>query len=247
MAGLEAFFGYAENFKALNDLVLEREGADCENIDPGTSETLELGVRYDANGLRASAVIFQNDFENRLIFLAPDSEAGPNFLIGTNGAYFNAGGIESEGMELSVNYDINAAFSVYAAYTYIDATYLGSGDPLVDQQNGIIPGNTVAGIPENTFVTSLDWANDMIFAGLSVKYTGERFVNQLNTWETDSNVIADAYVGSNFDSLGGPLSNLRVNLVVNNLLDEEYLGTISSNAAWIGGPRTVSLSATVDF
>ena len=242
--GAEVFGGYAENFKALSDLVLEREQANTDDIEPETSETIELGFRYTNDALRATAVIYQNDFENRLIFLGPDAVAGPNFDVGTNGSYFNAGGIESEGAELSLNYSITDALGLYLAYTYTDATYLGTGDSDVDAQNGIVPGNQVAGIAENLLVANLDWTSNLLFAGVSTKFTDDRQVNQANTWTADSFYLVDVYVGANFDSVG---EGLRVNLTVNNALDEEYLGTISQNAAWIGGPRTAVISATLDF
>lgn len=242
--GLEVFAGYAENFKALSDNILEREDAELDEIEPETSETLELGLRYNNDRIRASGVIYQNDFENRIIFLGPDAVAGPDFDIGTNGTYFNAGGIESEGLELSIDYSIMDELGLYASYTYTDATYLGTGDADVDEQNGIVPGNTVAGIAENLFVVSLDWSTDMYFAGASAKYTDDRPVNQSNTWTADGNVITDLYAGVNIDSVA---QGLKLNLVINNALDEEYLGTISSNAAWIGGPRTVSFTASLDF
>lgn len=242
--GAELFVGYSENFKALSDLVLERPAADLDNIEPETSETVELGLRYRNDNMRVSAVVYQNDFENRLIFVSPDTSAGPDFTIGTNGTYFNAGGIESEGLELSLDYYLSDSLSAYFAFTYTDATYLGTGDTAVDTANGINPGNTVAGIAENLFVASLDWSTDMFFAGISNKYTGERQVNQDNTWQADAFLISDVYAGANFSSVGEGLS---VTLTINNAFDEEYLGTISSNAAWIGAPRTAVLSATLDF
>ncbi|MEO0436494.1 MAG: TonB-dependent receptor [Pseudomonadota bacterium] len=245
--GLEAFAGYSENFKALNDLILERPAADFESIEPETSETMEVGLRYSAGRLRATAVYFQNDFENRIIFLGADTIAGPDFAIGTNGTFFNAGGIESQGFELAVDFGLTDSLNAYVAYSYNDATYLGTGDTTVDGANGIVPGNRVAGIPENMFVAALDWASGSWNAGVSAKYTGDREVNQSNTWTADAFTITDLYAGVSLDDFGNFLDDLRLDLVVNNLFDEEYLGTIASNAAWIGGPRTYALTLTADF
>ncbi len=245
--GLEVFAGYSENFRALSDAILERPAADLDKIEPETSETAEIGLRYNAERFTASAVYYQNDFENRLIFLDNSAATGPNFTIGTNGTYFNAGGIESDGLELSLDYSINSEFNLYLAYTYSDATYLGSGDSVVDQANGIDPGNSVAGIPENQFVTSLDWSNGIFSSGVSAKYTDDRFVNQDNSWVADAHTVTDFYLGATLENVGGLNSDLRLNLVVNNLFDEEYLGTVAENAAWLGGKRTASLSATMDF
>lgn len=245
--GLEVFVGYAENFRALTDAILERPAADLDKIEPETSETAEVGFRYNAESFTASAVYYQNDFENRLIFLDNSATSGPNFTIGSNGTFFNAGGIESDGLELSLDYSINTDFSLYLAYTYSDATYLGSGDSAVDQANGISPGNLVAGIAENQFVASLDWTNGTFSSGISAKHTDDRFVDQGNSWVADAHTVTDFYLGATLEDVGGLESDLKLNLVINNLFDEEYLGTIAENAAWLGGARTASFSATMDF
>lgn len=245
--GLEIFAGYAENFRALNDLVLERPAADIDGLEPETSENMELGLRYNSGDITASAVYFQNDFENRIIFLDNSTTAGPDFAIGTNGTFFNAGGIEASGLELSVDYAMNDQLNLFVAYTYNDATYLGSGDAAVDASNGIDSGNDVAGIPESQFAASVDWTSDMFYAGISAKYTGDRFVNQSNSWTADAYTTADLYVGARLDNVAGFAKGANVKLLVNNAFDKQYLGTIAENAAWLGGPRTISLSATLDF
>ncbi|WP_299598235.1 TonB-dependent receptor [uncultured Microbulbifer sp.] len=245
--GAEVFAGYAENFRAISDEVLERPESDLNNIAPETSETIELGVRYDADNIAATATFFSNEFDNRIIFIDNNTSTGPNYPIGTNGSYFNAGGVESDGIELLVNYNLSEAFSLFASYTQLDANYLGSGDPAVDQSLGLAPGNQVVGVADRLLAAGLDWTSDSLYAGFSAKMTGDRYVDVANTWVAESYLVADAYLGVNLYDLSPALSNINLNLVVNNLFDEDYLGTVVANGAWIGAPRTASLSATVDF
>ncbi|MFC6632104.1 TonB-dependent receptor domain-containing protein [Microbulbifer taiwanensis] len=247
MAGTEVFAGYAENFKAIGDDILERPQSDLDAIEPETSESIELGLRYAGDALSATATYFQNDFKNRIIFLDNNTVAGPSYLIGTNGSYFNAGGIESDGLELLLDYNINESLNLYASYTMIDAGYLGTGDAAVDEALDLVPGNDVIGIADQLAVVGLDWTSERFYGGLSAKFTGDRSVNLANTWTAESYVVADAYLGVNLSSASDYLSNVNLNLVVNNLFDEEYLGTVVAGGAWIGAPRTTSLSATVDF
>lgn len=245
--GTEVFAGYAENFKAIGDGVLERPDSDLDNIEPETSETIELGLRYDADSFAATATWFQNEFDNRIIFLSNDTAAGPSYDIGTNGTYFNAGGIESDGLELLLDYDLNTAFNIYASYTLIDATYLGTGDAAVDESLGLVPGKDVVGIADQLLAIGLDWTTERFYGGLSTKLTGDRAVDITNSWTAESYTVTDAYLGINLPGNGGPLGNVNLNLVVNNLFDEDYLGSVVANGAWIGAPRTASLSATIDF
>ena len=97
------------------------------------------------------------------------------------------------------------------------------------------------------FALSADFERGPFRFGLSGKYTGKRFVNIANSWQTDSYFLTDAYVGVRGDEISDMLEGLDFSLVVNNLTDEDYLGGISGGGAWIGAPRTVVFTATADF
>jgi iron complex outermembrane receptor protein len=247
VAGLEAFAGYAENFKAIGDGILERPNSDLSALEPETSENVEVGLRYRGDRLFLSAAYYDTTFNNRIIFLSPESAAGPDYLIGTDGTYFNAGGIDSTGFELTADYRLNEQFSLYSAYSFSDSTYVGSGDSVVDTGLGIIPGKDVVGIPDQQLVVSLDWSWDRYSAGISGKYTGERPVRFDNSWVADSYTTADIYLTMRGDSSIGLVSGWNFTLLVNNAFDESFLGGIAGQGAWIGPPRTVSASFTLDL
>ena len=247
LPGLELFTSYAENYKALSDAILERPDADLDALEPETSENIEAGIRYREGGIQASAVYFNSKFDNRIIFLAANTDAGPDYLIGGNGTYFNAGGIDSEGFELLLSANITPELSVFGSYTYVDAEYNGSGDDLVDEAVGIIPGNQVTGIAKNMFVLSANYAAGPFRAGISGKYTGDRFVDVANSFLAEGYFAADANIGVRGEAISESLKNVELGLVVNNLFDADYLGGISGGGAWIGAPRTVVFTATVDF
>ncbi|GAB5499483.1 MAG: TonB-dependent receptor [Pseudohongiellaceae bacterium] len=246
--GLELFFGYSENIKPTLDLVLEREITDV--IEPETAENLELGLRYVSSRFTASAVIFDNTFENRLEFFDPSAANSgiPNYTIGTTGRYDNVGGVESDGFELAANFDINESFSIYASYTDTDAVYVGSGlGPQADAALNIFPGNPVVNTPDSMWVLSLDWNRGPYYAGLSTKRVGDRAVERTNSWIADEYTVSDLYVNVRGEAVADFLQGFDFGIVVNNLFDESYLGGISGGGAWIGAPRTAAFSATVDF
>lgn len=245
--GLELFAGYAENFKAITDQVLERPESELDSIEPETAENMEAGLRYRGDRFFASFAYYNIDFENRIIFLSPETQSGPDYDIGTNGTFFNAGGIESDGFELSLDYSLTDELSLYSAYSYSDSTYLGTGDPSVDEAVGITPGNTVVGIPEDQLVVSLDWTRGQVQAGISAKYTGERYIRFDNSWAADDYTVTDLYLTFHGGEALGAINDWSVNFVVNNAFDEDYLGGIAGQGAWIGAPRTVSATFTVDL
>ena len=242
--GLEAFLGYAENFKALSDVLLEDSNVDLATIDPETSTNMDVGVRYASERLQASATYYQSDFDNRLIFVSVASPAGIDYLGSGTGFYENSGGIDSSGFELSIAYSLTDQLRVYTAATFNEATYLGAGSTELDALSGVTAGFDVLGISDQQLVVSLDWEDESISTGISAKHTGDRYANTTNTWKIDSYTVVDAYVGTTIESIG---NGVRLNLVVNNIFDEDYLGTVVNNGAWIGSPRTVSLSASIGF
>ncbi len=247
--GLELFFGYSENVKPLLDTILEREGSSSADLEAEQADNMELGLRYSSGPLNASAVIFQNEFENRLEFFGPQIAGNiPNYTIGLAGRFDNVGGIDSEGIELAANYEINENWSVYGSYTDTDATYVGTGlGAAADAAVGVFPGRQVVNTPDNMWVLSVDWTRNNYFAGLSTKYVGERFVDRANAQPTDEYTVSDFYLGVDGAAVSDLLQGFEFRMVVNNVFDESYLGGISGFGAWIGAPRTASFAMTVDL
>ncbi|MFM1897222.1 MAG: hypothetical protein RLZZ385_2296 [Pseudomonadota bacterium] len=247
--GLELFFGYAENIAPLLDYVLEREGTFTGNLESETTENMELGLRYVSPNLVASAVVFDNQFENRLEFFGPQLAGNiPNYSIGLGGRYDNVGGIESSGFELGGEVTINDNWSIYGSYTNTDATYVGTGlGPAADAALGLNPGNTIVNTPESMWVLSVDWTRNAYSAGLSTKYVDERFMDRGNTLRAPDYTTSDLYVNVRGEVLTDYLQGFEIGFVVNNLFDESYLGGISGFGAWIGAPRTAAFTMTLDF
>ena len=245
--GLELFAGYAENFKSLSDRLLEVPGRSLAGLEPETADNLDLGLRYTGDRLAATATFYRIDFENRIFFLSPQTATGPNYLVAGGGSYFNAGGIESEGVELSATLRVTEATSLYTAWTRNDATYVGTGDPLVAAAQGITPGSPVVGVPRTLIVFSADHTGDPVAAGISAKYTAARNVTLDGSWSADPYWLLDAYFRWSAGRISPRLSGLEVALVGNNLLDRAYLATITGQAAFLGAPRTVSLNVTASF
>ncbi|HAE29415.1 MULTISPECIES: TonB-dependent receptor domain-containing protein [Hyphomonas] len=257
--GLEVFAGYAENFKAIPDTVLEVL-APGGTPDPETSENSEVGVRYSGQRFRGSLVYFDSTFDNRLLAVANQTVNGIDYLEASNGGYINGGGIESSGFEASGEFRATDNLSFFASYTGIsDANILGSGIVTQDAATGLtvldsngnivstVVGNQVPGIAKNMAVVSADYTDGNFFAGLSTKWVDDRFVDVGNTWTAEGYYDADLYAGISGEAISDDLSNLDFRLTVNNLFDGDWLAGISGGGAWISAPRTVVFTVTADF
>ena len=244
--GLDLFAGYAENFKAISSLLLEVPGRSLDLLEPETASNIDVGLQYTGNRIAVGATWYSIDFRNRIFYIGPQTPAGPNYLIPGGGAYFNAGGIGTSGLELSATVRMPLQTAFYTALTFNDSAYLGTDDPLVNASQGIVQGADVAGIPDRLWVLSLDRTGPL-GGGLSAKYTSPRRVSLTADWYADGYWIVDAYLRFAGDALSELLRSTEFSIVANNLLNEAYLSAITENAAWLGAPRTVSMTATVSF
>ncbi|MXX76183.1 MAG: TonB-dependent receptor [Holophagales bacterium] len=244
--GLDLFAGYAENFRAIGSTLLEVPGRSLAALEPETASNIDVGLQYSAERLALSATGYVIDFDNRIFYLGPQTPAGPNYLIPGGGAYFNAGGIETNGVELSATVQMPHQLSLYTAYTLNNSEYVGSGDALVDANQNIMPGTDVTGVPDRLWVISLDRSGPLS-AGISAKYTSARRVSLVADWFTDEYWLMDAYVTFSGEVLSDLLRSTTFELVANNLLDEAYLSAITENAAWLGASRSVSMTVTFSF
>ena len=244
--GLDLFAGYSENFKAISANLLEVPGRSLDLLEPETASNIDVGLQYSGDRVALGATWYTIDFKNRIFYLGPQTPAGPNYLIPGGGAYFNAGGIDTSGIEFSATVQMPGQTSFYTAYTFNDSQYIGSGDPLVDANQGVVAGTDVTGVPDRLWVLSLDRSGPLGM-GLSAKYTSSRRVSLGSDWYADAYWLVDAYVSFSGEALSDLLRSTEFSIVANNLLDKPYLSAITENAAWLGAPRTISMTATVSF
>ena len=105
----------------------------------------------------------------------------------------------------------------------------------------------MAGGPDGQAVLSLDHRRDALAAGISAKYTGERPVLVDGSWMAEPYWLADAYIDYTLEQPFAAIDSLTLALVANNLFDEPYLSTIAGPGSFLGGPRTVTITATASF
>ncbi len=233
---VELFAGYSENFAAIKDGVLERDSSALDSIKPETADNIDLGLRYSDDRLELSATLCSIKFDNRITFIAPGSDtSGIDYTIGTNGTYLNVGGIESKGLELSVNYRVNDSVSIYSSYTNNDSTYVGNAP-------GFNAGDKVIDSVDDMFVLSTEYFTGDLRFGLSGKYTGSRGA-------ADAYTVVDFNAGYYKALNAGFFNSVELAFVVNNVFDKRYLSTGTGNGQtfFIGAPRTASLTFTANF
>ena len=172
---------------------------------------------------------------------------GIDYLSEVDGIYLNVGGVKSTGIELAAGYRITPELQLSSSYSYNRAKYLGTGTAAKDAALGIVPGVQVYNTPKHMLVGALDWKGDIFKAGISTKYVSSRFIDRKGIDPSGSFVLTNAYVGVQLGEVVPQLKNLDLSVTVNNLTNERYLAGADGGSAFLGSPRTVMASLTLDF
>lgn len=252
----QLFASYAENLALPRgaDDVFALASPSATTPEAEISQNWELGVRTNRPTFNAALALYRTVFDNRLQSYALTVPGSPT----TETFFQNVGEVEARGAEFSgvwkpevlggrVYFNLNASYNQVEFQNDIPGFVAGTGAALP------IAGNTVPDSPEwivqgGVTVEPTSW----IVANVSVRHIGDRFSNFTNTETTDGYSIVNAYVDFGGDWSVGPAKGLRLRLNVDNLFDEDYLGTITTtvNTAATyrpGPPRTIQLSLTANF
>ncbi|QEI04879.1 TonB-dependent siderophore receptor [Pigmentiphaga aceris] len=156
-----------------------------------------------------------------------------------NNVYSFGGKQRNRGLELSAYGEVTRGLRAMASASFNDAT-------LVRTANGLNQGNDANGVPERTFNVGLDWDIPGV-EGLSVN---GRVINTSAMWYDAANRLrmpswTRVDIGARYATkVAGKSVVFRANL--ENVADRAYWVTASGYAT-VGAPRTLMLSAQMDF
>ena len=249
---LELFAGYAENFKAIPDTILNTAGQQFDNLKAETAENVDLGLRYFGDAINLSATFYNVNFNNRITLLAySEIDDLPDYLTELDGTFVNVGGVKSEGLETSLEWRFAPHFSLTSSLTLNNAEYS-------ETINGYRTGDKVAAIPEQMLVAALNYNDGSYRAGVSGKYTAEYYgaakrteVNGVNVWNRDnipSSTIWHAYVGYRHDTANSDMFRfVDLALTLNNVTNQTYITGGQEGAYLLGAGRTASFTVSLGF
>ncbi|MDV2079697.1 TonB-dependent siderophore receptor [Marinobacter xestospongiae] len=207
--GLSSYLNFSTSFQPV-------VGVDAMGspFSPSRADQLELGVKYQPQGLDALLTLAAFDIRQENV-LTPDTT--PGFSV-------QNGKIRSRGLELEARGNLSPQLEVIAALTGLDTE--------VRQSNvaGII-GNRPQAVPEYygslwlTYDSAL--AVDGLKLGGGVRFVGSSYGDDANTLKAAGYTLADVAMRYNLGKLNPGLGGLEVTLNVRNLFDEEYYSSCS--------------------
>ncbi|GAB7564011.1 TonB-dependent receptor [Methylobacillus methanolivorans] len=194
-------------------------------FSPYKTKQKEIGVKVDWGRIATTASLYEIERPS---------------AITTGGEYRVSGEQRNRGLELNVFGEVAAGVRLLGGGSY-------NQGKLTKTQNGLYDGNTAIGVPDWQVNLGSEW--DTTFAqGLTltarVIYSSKQYVNQANTLSIPSITRFD--IGARYKTVlnDTPLV-LRAN--IENLFDRDYWNASNDGYLYIGTPRTLLLSATVDF
>lgn len=198
--------------------------ADARSLDPERFENLELGAKWDIRpGLSASIAAYRLDRTN----VAVTDPADPTRLVLIDGQ-------RTSGIELGLAGKVTSAWSVMGGYAYQDGEIRNAAGAFIGEP-AQVPMHSAS------LWNRFDF-NDRWGAAIGAIHRGEVYATTSNTVVLPSFTRLDAAV---FLTLSDAV---RVQLNVENLLDETYYASAHSNDNILpGAPRSVYLGLNLRF
>ncbi len=154
----------------------------------------------------------------------------------------NNGQISSKGVELSARWRASRGLTLSGNLAALSAQF----DTLIEAGGVSRIGNRPTNVPQRTANLWADYRFDglPLSVGASLQRVGDMFTNNANTVRVNGYTLADAY--ASWQASPAALLTLRVR----NLGDKLYgswSGASAANQIVLGAPRTVELTAKLDF
>jgi Fe(3+) dicitrate transport protein len=162
---LTLFTNYNTSFGSVQFLELNLQDFD-NKLEAEIAKTVELGARWNQDGLKWEATVFDLRFNNQIEFVGP--------------FYINRGKTHHRGIETGVDYALDkinpalAGLSVYATYAYTKAT-------LESAESGAKIGNDLPFYSRNVDTLGIRYQRDNWTYNLSSTHQSGQFADDANT------------------------------------------------------------------
>lgn len=207
----------------------------ARGLKPESSDTFELGARYNDNVFNGVIGVYYVNFRNRL--LGVQTGAG---IVGNPAILQNVGSVRSLGFEAAGDVRLGGGMTLFASYSYTGATY---------RENVITPtaviatkGKEVVDTPKHLLRGEVAYDSDAFFGRVGANYMSKRYFNYLNDRSVPGRVLVDATVGYRLDA--GLRAPLELQLNATNLFGTDYVSTIGSNGFGNSGDNQTLLAGS---
>jgi iron complex outermembrane recepter protein len=206
------------------------------NAVPETTQTYDLGYRYQSQALILSAAVWYSKYENRIVS-AFDETLGINVDR-------NVGSVDLSGLDLELGWRITPNWNLNASASFNDSE-LKNPVPLGLTTALPTAGKKLVETPDTTYGMRMQYSKDGFKFGIQGKYVSERFSTDVNDESAPEYTIVDLDASFDLSKLGAKDTLLQFNVI--NAFAEDYFGNISStnNALTIANVSTVAATTVI--
>jgi iron complex outermembrane recepter protein len=205
------------------------------DLEPQRARSVEAGARTSHGVAHGSVAFYTMDVRDALVpFQVPEAE-GRNF-------FRNAARTRHRGVEVSAGVWLRRDVQVEAAYTLTDVRFRQDGSATDAHADNRVPG-----IPPARLHAALTWQPGRALFAAELDRTGRQFTDDANTASAPAATRVDVRAATSLRVGGAEVGPF---VVLNNVLDEQYFGSVSVNA--VGGRyyepapgRSIFIGATV--
>ena len=228
----ELFASYAKNiamfqggFKLGPQAVNQATWDSQPSLNPETSHSLEIGYRMVKDHFQTSIAAYKVRFDNRLLQYNPCNSRQP-VGPGCGNRFYNAGGVDSHGAELTFLWTPSPHWNWYNSASYNRSTYLN------DYTQGGALQHTRGKIQVDTPVTLLASQISLDYEGwhasLRGKYTGKRYYTYTNDQGFGGFTVFDLGASYDFGQTTWA-KDVRIAFNISNLTNKRYASNLDSS------------------
>ena len=187
------------------------------DLEPQRTLSSEIGVRGEISARWSyEAAAYIMDVRDALVqFQVPDAD-GRDF-------FRNAGRTRNRGVELATRAAISPAVTLSASYALTDVRFRDDGNADTDFE-----GNRVPGITPHRLFAAATWSDAASSVTLEVQHNATQYADDANSAVNPAYTILD--IRAHTALAAGPFE-VAPFVAVSNILDEQYFGSLTVNAA----------------
>jgi len=203
-----------------------------DTLQPETSDTLELGLRFRADTIEGVVTAYRVSFDDRLLAI----QQGPG-IVGNPSVLANVGSVMTNGVEMAVNWRPLEHLSWFNSFAWNDSVF----DNDYTTNGVVVPvkGKTVPDAPEFLFKSELAYDNGQFFVRADANYVDSRYYTFLNQGKVPDYTVLNGSIGYRFAKLAF-VEELTLQGSVTNATDELYISTVGSNGFVNADPNGTS-------
>ncbi len=234
--GLTPYANYSTSFSPNMGFVHDYDGTRSV-AKPTKGEQFEIGVKYEIPEANAvlSAAFFNIDQTDGVVFDGTFDTAGNQIQRQLD--------LNSRGLELEANASFDNGFSLIASYTYMRMKIEKGATGTVGNELSATP-NHIASLWGHYLVENGPLAGLGLGGGL--RYVGESYGDDANSFKNEDRVFVDAAVSYNFGYSNPDLEGLMLQVNAKNVFDAQKPTCSAGNCYWEEG-RSVYASLRYRF